>query len=138
MSEKLPGFIKKPKEFLQGTLQSLKGPGLENLVEEFTSEMTTVAEGLWEDQRKLQEEVTDLSVRQTLWEDQEDKSHAALSDEVQRLEARLGEMGKRLHQLEGKQQKLGKRSRVLFQVTVIVAIAAGAWVVTTLIQALVR
>ena len=48
------------KDFMNGVLHPLKGKDLGQLVEDFTSEMTLVAEGLSEDQQKLFRETDKL------------------------------------------------------------------------------
>ena len=138
MADKMPAFIQKPKAFLQETINTIKGPGAEGLIEKYTSEMTTVAEGLWVDQQRLRQELADVAAQQTIIEKQDADLHASVAEELHSLDTRVKEMNKRLQSMEGKQQKLGKRSRVLGQVTVIVAIASGAWVLVTLVNALIR
>ncbi len=46
----------KPRRFLNGALRMVKGDNTAKLIENFTSEMTLVAEGLCEDQSKLRRE----------------------------------------------------------------------------------
>ena len=48
---------RKPLRFWDGALKAVKGDNTHQLVEQFTAEMTLVAEGLCEDQSKLRQEV---------------------------------------------------------------------------------
>ena len=50
---KKPGLMRGARDFIENTWSSLKGKDLNQAVEEFTSEMTLVAEGLSEDQNAL-------------------------------------------------------------------------------------
>ena len=50
-----PGFMQATKDFFGNALSTVKGKDLSVLVEDFSSEMTLVAEGLSEDQAKLHE-----------------------------------------------------------------------------------
>ena len=59
-----------------GALKMVKGENTNQLIEQFTAEMTLVAEGLCEDQTKLRKEVDDITT-------QEDRR-------IQKLESRIG------------------------------------------------
>ena len=50
-------ITEKPKKLWDGALKMVKGENTTQLIEQFTSEMTLVAEGLCEDQSKLRKEV---------------------------------------------------------------------------------
>ena len=60
MSDENNSIIRGPKKFLDNALKAVKGENTAQLVEDFTSEMTLVAEGLCEDQNKLRGEVNQL------------------------------------------------------------------------------
>ena len=47
-----------------GALKMVKGENTNQLIEQFTAEMTLVAEGLCEDQTKLRREVDDLTTQE--------------------------------------------------------------------------
>ena len=132
--------IRSAKDFMSNMLSPLKGKDMGQLVENFTSEMTLVAEGLSEDQQKLFQETDRLSAQQTELEQRLlDGLHDAevdnknLRKEVQDLRARLEKAEKAL------QDKKGKRSDGLFsiirQATWLVAIFSAAWVIVTIIRA---
>ena len=63
--ESKKNVMQSAKDFMNGVLHPLKGKDLGQLVEDFTSEMTLVAEGLSEDQQKLFRETDKLSAQQT-------------------------------------------------------------------------
>ena len=48
---------KKPRTLWESALKVVKGDSTEQLVEQFTAEMTLVAEGLYDDQARLKREV---------------------------------------------------------------------------------
>ena len=54
-------IVQSAKDFMNGVLSPLKGQDIGQLVEDFTAEMTLVAEGLSEDQQKLFQEADRLS-----------------------------------------------------------------------------
>ena len=58
-------IMQSAKDFMNGMLSPLKGNDIGQLVEDFTAEMTLVAEGLSEDQQKLSQETERLSAQQT-------------------------------------------------------------------------
>ena len=135
--------IRSAKDFMSNMLSPLKGKDMGQLVENFTSEMTLVAEGLSEDQQKLFQETDRLSAQQTELEQRLlDGLHDAevdnkdLRKEVRELKARLEKAEKAL------QDKKGKRSDGLFsiirQATWLVAIFSAAWVIVTLIHAFIK
>ena len=126
-----------------GALKMVKGENTNQLIEQFTAEMTLVAEGLCEDQTKLRKEVDGLMT-------QEDKRIQKLESTINLLETSLEEERKnhdqdvtelrnRVSQLE-KQAKVSakdkKKSRTIIRdLTWLVGIAAAAWVAVTIINA---
>ncbi len=137
-------IMKSAKDFMNGVLSPLKGKDIGQLVEDFTAEMTLVAEGLSEDQQKLSQETDRLSSLQTELEQRVlDGFHdAEVSDdemraEIRDLRARLEKAEKQLQ--DKKDQKAKKTDGItgmLRQATWLVAIASGAWIVVTVINAL--
>ena len=140
MAEKLANIIKKPRELIGGALQAIKGPDVQNLMESFTSEMTVVAEGLYDDQMRLRREMEELSAQQTILSQQVLDSREDLQikweQALKEINARLSDMQKRLQALEAKQHRQGKKNGILSQVTVLAAIVAGAWIIVTLLNLL--
>ena len=124
------GLIKKSKNLLDQAVSGLKGRDLNTLVDEFTQEMTVVAEGLSEELTVARHELAQLAASQTLLEE-------GRTEDMQGLEVRLNEIDKRLAALEKQREKQLKRSsflQILRQLTVIAAIIAGAWVLVTVLN----
>jgi hypothetical protein len=138
MAEKLLNIMKKPRELIGGALGALKGPDVQNLVESFTSEMTVVTEGLYDDQMRLRKEVEELSAQQTILSqqvlDSREDLQLKLEQSLKDMAARLSDMQKRLQALEAGRGKQGKKNGILSQVTVLAAIVAGAWIIVTLLN----
>ncbi len=137
MAQKPLGIMRKPKELIDGAIQAIKGPDVESLVEDFTSEMTVVAEGLCDDQMRLRRETEEMSARLTILEQQGPDVRRELADKLEGLQktadTRYAELQKRLSALEIKQQKMGKKNQTLSQLTVLAGILAGAWVIVTVL-----
>lgn len=124
--EKRQGIMQRSKDMLDSAVSGLKGRDMLTLVDEFTSEMTLVAEGLSEDLQRVEQQVAQLGADQTI-----------ASEGSQRLEMEIRQLQKRVEALEKKQDKQtakrGTLTGVLKQVTVIAAIIAVAWVITALL-----
>ena len=128
------------KEFMNGVLHPLKGKDLSQLVEDFTSEMTLVAEGLSEDQEKLARETDRLSAQQTELEQKmldgfhdQDVTADEMRREIDTLKSRLDKAEKLLS--EKKLKKSDGLLSIIRQATWLVAIFSAAWVIVTLIRA---
>lgn len=133
-------MLQSAKDFMSGMLTPLKSKDIGQLVENFTAEMTLVAEGLSEDQQKLFQETNKLSAQHTELEQRLlDGLHDAsvenkeLRKEVQALQARLDKAEKSLQDRKGK--KAEGLVSVIRQVTWPVAIFSAAWVIVTVIRA---
>ena len=126
-----------------GALKMVKGENTNQLIEQFTAEMTLVAEGLCEDQTKLRKEVDGLMT-------QEDKRIQKLESTINLLETSLEEERKnhdqdvtelrnRVSQLEKQAKVTAKEKKksggIIKGITWIVSIAASAWVIVTIINA---
>ena len=137
-------LTEKPRKTLwDGALKMVKGENTNQLIEQFTAEMTLVAEGLCEDQTKLRREVDGLMT-------QEDKRIQKLESTINLLETSLEEERKnhdrdvtelrnRVSTLE-KQAKTNAKDKkksggIIKGITLIVSIAAAAWVIVTVINA---
>ena len=78
-------LTEKPKKTLwDGALKMVKGENTNQLIEQFTAEMTLVAEGLCEDQTKLRREVDNMTT-------QEDRRIQKLDSRIDLLETSLDE-----------------------------------------------
>lgn len=124
-------------------LRVVKGDSTHGLVEQFTQEMTLVAEGLCEDQARLRKAVDEL--RRDA-DDQHAKGEQDYSDLSCRLEAhqqdtsrQLKELSRRLEALE--KAKPAKRESKFFiggdmlsRLTVLAAIVCGTWLLVTVLN----
>ena len=132
--------VQSAKQFMSGVFNPLKGKDLGQLVEDFTSEMTLVAEGLSEDQQKLFQETDKLSAQQTELEQRlldglhdADVENKELRKQVQSLTARLDKAEKLI--AEKKLKKSDGLLSIIRQATWLVAIFSAAWVIVTIIRA---
>lgn len=137
-------IVQSAKDFMNGVLSPLKGKDMGQLVEDFTSEMTLVVEGLSEDQQRLSQDTDRLSAQQTELEQRmldgfhdSDVTAGELRREIAALKNRLEKAEKQLQ--DKKEQKLKRTDgllAILRQATWLVAIASGAWIIVTVIHAL--
>ncbi len=133
-------IVQSAKNFMNGVLSPLKGKDLGVMVEDFTAEMTLVAEGLSEDQQKLSQETQRLSAQQTELEQRmldsfhdSDVSMGEMRREIASLRSRLEKAEKVIQ--EKKLKRTEGLTAVLRQATWLAAIAGGAWILVTLIHA---
>lgn len=128
---KKPGILMKSRDFLQGAMDSISGKELPRLVEDFTREMVIVAEGLSADQESLRSSVI-------IQGEEQDK----LAQKLREQEKKLNDMGRKLDILFSKAERRQKGesglTRILRQATWLAAVIGGAWVITTVINALVK
>ena len=143
MSEQKTTLTEKPRKLWDGALKMVKGENSSQLIEQFTAEMTLVAEGLCEDQSKLRREV-DQTMGQ---EDQRiqklqariDLLETSLDEERNAHDRDLTEMRGRLAALEKQSsnppvQDKKKSRTVIRDLTWLVGIAAGAWIIVTILN----
>ena len=137
-------LTEKPKKLWTGALKMVKGENTNNLIEQFTAEMTLVAEGLCDDQGRLRREVDDMMSQedhriQNL-ETRIDRVDRSLEEETASHDRDMTELRNRLAALEKKAAKEPaarekKRARtVIRDLTWLVGIAAGAWIVVTILH----
>lgn len=142
MSEE-KNLTEKPKKLWDGALKMVKGENATQLIEQFTSEMTLVAEGLCEDQNKLRKEfdsmVTEEDRRIQKLQTKIDQLETSLDEErcshdkdLTELRTRLAALEKKLPKEATKEKK--KSGNIIRDATWLVAIAAGAWVIVTVIN----
>ena len=137
---KKPGLVRGARDFIENTFQSLKGKDMNQAVEEFTSEMTLVVEGLSEDQNGLRRDVDSTSAQLTLLEEKvlrQDKDRRAdmsdLQEELKQAKKRLDSLEKSLKEAEKKPQKMGL-GQILRQATWMVGILCVSWIVVTVLK----
>ena len=137
-NEEKKDLIGSAKEFMNGVLSPLKGRDVGQMVEEFTSEMTLVAEGLSEDQKALADRTDKLSAQQTELEESLLGRIHDLDADLRELQDRIKAAENRISKAEHAQQSKDKKREglhgILRQCTVLAAILAGAWVIVTLIN----
>ena len=124
--DRKPNLIQRSKDMLDTAVSGLKGRDMNALVDDFTREMTLVAEGLSEDLMTLRQDLSQLSA-----------SHTLMEEERRNLEERLRTMQKRVEALEKQRDKVQQRKglhAILRQVTIIAAIVCGAWIITALLR----
>lgn len=135
----------KPKKIWDGALKMVRGENTAQLIENFTAEMTLVAEGLCEDQSTLRREVdkmmTDEDRRLQSLQARIDETEASLEEERKTHDRDVTEMRNRLASLEKKinskpAKEKGRKGNIIKDLTILVAIAAAAWVIVTLVNKL--
>ncbi|MBR3333557.1 MAG: hypothetical protein IKG23_04645 [Clostridia bacterium] len=141
-------LTEKPKKTLwDGALKMVKGENTNQLIEQFTAEMTLVAEGLCEDQTKLRREVDDMTTQEDrriqklesridLLETSLDEEKKAHDRDVTELRNRLSSLEKQASKAPAKEKK--KAGTIIRDLTWLVGIAAAAWVIVTVINAIVK
>ena len=124
-------------------LKAVKGESATDLVEQFTREMTLVAEGLCEDQARLRKAVDGL-IRET--DAQKAKAEQDDQDVLRQLEKhqkdtqkQLDELSKRVAALEkpaAKQRKgwMNLGEDIISRLTLLAGIVCGAWVIVTVLK----
>ena len=135
----------KPKKLWDGALKMVRGDNTNQLIENFTAEMTLVAEGLCEDQGTLRREVdkmiTEEDRRIQALKTQVDAAETSLEEERKAHDRDVTELRNRLAALEKKVNNNGGREKnrkgnIIRDLTVLVSIAAAAWVIVTLLNKL--
>ena len=137
----------KPKKttLWDGALKMVKGENTNQLIEQFTAEMTLVAEGLCEDQTKLRREVDDMTTQEdrriqklesriSLLETSLEEERKAHDKDLTELRSRLSPLEKQAAKPQVKEKK--KATSVIRDLTWLVGIAAAAWVIVTIINAI--
>ncbi len=119
------------KGLFSSAVSSLKGRDLHQLVEDFTYEMTLVAEGFNEDLEQNAGELAQLSARQTVAEEGLRASGVKIDERLKTLEKRMDE----LEAVARKGTKAGVTS-ALRQATWLAGMLAAAWVITSLLKIL--
>ena len=137
-------LTEKPKKTLwDGALKMVRGDNATQLMENFTAEMTLVAEGLCEDQSTLRKDVdrmiTEEDRRIQALQTKVDAAETSLEEERKAHDRDVTELRNRLAALEKKAnakpaKEKSRKGTVIRDLTVLVAIAAGAWVIVTIIN----
>ena len=124
-------------------LKVVKGDSMNDMVEQFTQEMTLVAEGLCEDQARLRKAVDGL-IREA--DGQRAKSEQdyqellrQLSESQKDTKSRLDELSRRISVLEKPAPKAQKGifnlgTDVISRVTLLAGIVCGTWLIVTILK----
>ena len=133
---KKPGLMRGARDFIENTFNSLKGKDLTQAVDEFTSEMTIVIEGMSEDMAKLRCDADEALARITIFENDLGEHGKECGDELKKLRKSLEAMEKRLNALEkpDKKSKKANLSTLIKQLTWLAAIICGSWIAVTVLQ----
>ena len=136
-------MAEKPKTIFSGALKMVKGESTTKLIENFTAEMTLVAEGLCEDQSKLRREVGNMADeddrRFQRLESKIDMVDTALDEERAAQDQALTELRNRLAALEKKSAKetgktrKGERNRIR-DLTWLIGVAGTVVIIILLIK----
>ena len=133
----------KPKKLWDGALKMVRGDNTTQLMENFTAEMTLVAEGLCEDQSTLRRDVDRMineeDRRIQALQTKVDAAETSLEEERKTHDRDLTELRSRLAALEKKSnakqvKEKTKKGSIIRDLTVLVAIAACAWIIVTVIN----
>lgn len=130
--------ISKPLQLWNSAVKAVKGENTGALVEQFTAEMTLVAEGLCEDQARLRQSVEDLrqeqdATAQSLRSEQL-AVDSAIRENQRDIDRRLDEISRRLSALEKGKAQPKKHMNILNQATVLVSIVCGTWLLVTILN----
>ncbi len=135
----------KPKKIWDGALRMVRGDNSAQLIENFTAEMTLVAEGLCEDQSTLRRDVdkmiTEEDRRIQALQTRVDAAETSLDEERRAHDRDVTELRNRIAVLEKKSnskpvREKEKKGNIVRDLTLLVGIAAGAWIIITLINKL--
>lgn len=130
--------VSKPLQLWNSAVKAVKGENTGALVEQFTAEMTLVAEGLCEDQARLRQTLEDVrreqdSVNQSLRSEQS-ALETTIQEQQRDIDRKLNDMERRLSALEKNKTQPKKQRNVLSQVTVLVGMVCVTWMVVTLMK----
>ena len=143
MEEEKTQITQMPRKLWNGALKMVKGDNTTQLIEQFTAEMTLVAEGLCEDQSMLRRDVdrmiTEEDRRIQAIQTKVDAAETSLEEEKKAHDRDITELRNRLAALEKKAntkpaKEKTRKGTVIRDLTLMVAIAAGAWVIVTIIN----
>lgn len=124
-------------------MKVVKGDSMTDMVEQFTQEMTLVAEGLCEDQARLRNAVDGLireaDGQRAKAEQDYQELLRQLGENHQQTKLRLDELSRRVSALEKSAAKPQKGlfnlgTDVISRVTVLAGMICGTWLMVTLLQ----
>ncbi len=142
--------VAKPRKIWDNALRAVKGENTMQVVENFTAEMTLVAEGLCEDHGRLRKAVEDMEseqdrLRQKTASEQEALENALRAERAE-MEEKLTALSRRVDALEKREKQLlaeqehikGKKARIpgamMKQIILLAGIVCGSWVIVSLLH----
>ena len=146
------GLMDKPKKLWDGALKMVKGENAHQLMEQFTSEMTLVAEGLCEDQSRLHQDVErmmreedqrvqKLEARISLLEQSLEEERNAHDRDLTETRTRMSALEKKAERQARENEKNAEKERekkqkkpLTQELILLVGIASGSWVLVTLLN----
>lgn len=137
-----PGLVQSAKEFFGNAFGQGKSQDLSALIEEYTNEMTLVAEGLSQDLDKVTQRTDALDAREVEIEEKLylrmeaiDKEQKELRKQGEEILARVDVLEKAAKKEKEQKARVSERlTGVLRQATWLAGILAGAWVIVTIIN----
>lgn len=132
--------LSKPRQLFSNALKAVKGDSTLELVEQFTSEMTLVAEGLCEDQARVHQNLEqmnrDMDASIQKLDSERQVLETTLTENNRDLNEKIKELSSRVRDLENEMKQKPKEKKIpwMKQATILVAIAAGAWVLVTILN----
>ncbi|MBR3494332.1 MAG: hypothetical protein IKH38_02800 [Clostridia bacterium] len=130
-----------PRKLLETALRAVKGDNTQALVENFSAEMTLVAEGLCDDQARLRGKLDELEQRQERDRQHSDSDLQATEQQIRELEEQVEELRRQLQTMqraEESRQKLRKKEKIpgglMRSLIILAAIVCGSWVLVTVLQ----
>lgn len=137
--EKPKNLVRSAKDFVSSVLSPLKSKDVGQMVEDFTAELTLVAEGLSEDQEKLQQENERLAAQQTLLESNLLDQLHNVRVSIEEAQKSIDDLSRRLEKAEKavaekKIKKVEGFTGLLRQATWLAAVIIGGWIIVTVIN----
>lgn len=132
-------------------LRAVKGDSTNELVEQFTQEMTLVAEGLCEDQARLRRAVDGLIKQAEQEHGRTTREYDDLSKLIDQqgrdVSKRLDELSRRLEKVEAAQKEAQQKAArggklslrggdTISRITLLASIVCGTWLLTTILNLL--
>ncbi len=134
--------VSKPVQLWNSAVKAVKGENTGALVEQFTAEMTLVAEGLCEDQARLRQAVEEVrreadAARQSLRSEQQ-AIDRTIQENQRDIDRRLDDIDRRLGALEARKAPSAKikNKGLMGQAIILAGIICGTWLAVTILNLL--
>ncbi|MBO2517968.1 MAG: hypothetical protein CW338_11985 [Clostridiales bacterium] len=132
-------LLSSAKHIIDRTLAPLKGADTAKMIEEFTSEVSLVAEGLSEDQERISRLIDNVAAQQTTFENDVESRLDDVKSDLKANEKRFKELESKLSKVEKlvqekKIKKVEGWTGFVRALTWLVGVAAVAWIVVTILN----